>query len=80
MYTGSPGLQGFFLFDAVKSAGEFVIGGVKEVFSAGQQTGSTTPVYVQTAALPQSTMNYTPWLIGGAAVLGVLLLSKRGRR
>ena len=78
------GLDGFFLFDAISSAvkavGGAISGAVKAVSGVSSQTGSTTPIYQQYPPQPpvQQT-NYPPWLIGGAAVLGVLLLTSRKR-
>ena len=81
MYT-NPGLGGFFLFDAAKTIAKAAVGAVsgavKSVTGTASQTGSTTPVYVQQPAVSSPT-NYTPWLLGGAAVLGVLLLTRKGR-
>lgn len=84
MYTVPPGLHGFFLFDAAKAAAGAVVGAVKGAISSvtgtASQTGSTTPIYVQTAAPVVAVRpNYTPWVLGGAAVLGVLLLTRKGR-
>lgn len=79
MYSGRSQLDGFFLFDAAKAVVGAVKGAVKSVIGTAQQTGSTTPIYQQypPQPLPSPQTNYTPWLIGGAAVLGVLLLTKK---
>lgn len=85
MYTNAAygtGLQGFFLFDAAKTVfgavKGAVTGAVQAVTGTGSQTGSTTPVYVQQPVAPAP--NYTPLLLGGAAILGVVLLTQRRRR
>lgn len=83
MYSGRSQLDGFFLFDAIGTAAKAVAGAVtgavRSVTGTASQTGSTTPVYQQLppAPLPPPQPNYTPWLIGGAAVLGVVLLTKK---
>lgn len=80
MYSGQNELDGFFLFDAVKAAAKFVVGGIKSVVGGvASQTGSTTPVIQQTPAPVPPPTNYTPYLIGGAALVSVLLLTQRKR-